>query len=176
MTKWTKTTNYIFIGIILSVVVIYGISYLTILKPLQEELVKAEEQADLFESSYESIINQTDDEIGEDLENVTVQVPNAKSPDNVLINFQKIAQTSGVLISSITSGGGTMADEDDDDNTLNSTSYSLEVSGDNLEQISNFLNAILNSERLMIVENLNIYQADEYAALSLSVTTYYSSF
>ncbi|WP_096269677.1 hypothetical protein [Paucisalibacillus globulus] len=178
MNKWTKTHTYFLIGVVIAVVAIYVICFFMIIRPLQVEMNNVEQQLDMVEKRYETINNQSEqEELDEDLENVMLKVPYGESPDQVLSNLQVLASNANVQITSISSVGSEMdkePNEEDEAVKVNRTGYSLEVQGDSLEDVNEFLDSILESERLMVMDTLLISQDEQSVAVSVTMTTFYS--
>jgi hypothetical protein len=176
MIKWTRQHTYIVIGVVLSSIVIYAICFFTIIKPLQIEENAVEQQLDMFERRYETITNQSKkEEIDEDLADVMVKVPMDKSPDNVLANLQTLAADADVEITSISSSSNEMDTENkEEESQVNRAIYSLEVVGDNIDVVNVFLDSVLESDRLMVIDTLSLFQDDQSVSVSLTITTFYS--
>jgi predicted membrane protein len=178
MNKWAKTHTYLLIGVVLAIVAIYISCFFMIIRPLQTEMNSVEQQLDMFEKRYETITNQSEqEELDEDLANVILKVPSEESPDNVLSNLQVLASNANVQITSISSAGsemGTDTNEDEEAVKVNRTRYSLEIQGDSLDVVNEFLDSVLESERLMVMDTMSISQDEQSVTVSLTMTTFYS--
>ncbi|SET44944.1 Pilus assembly protein, PilO [Oceanobacillus limi] len=170
MAKRKRINTVIWLGLIVSALVFYGICFITVIHPLEDQLHSTEQQVTMFETRYDALVSQTED-IDEDLSYVALQIPNRKSPDNVLSTFHTAASNANVVIESISSIGEVMEEESAQ---VRNTSYSIEVSGDKLINVNLFLGSLLESERLITIDSISVNQREDSVSLSLTVTTYFS--
>nr|WP_246187539.1 type 4a pilus biogenesis protein PilO [Ornithinibacillus caprae] len=125
----------------------------------------------MFEEQYEAIINRPNEETENDeFSRVTKKIPNEKSPDDVIYNLQHTADAAEVSISSISS---LSRGEEEEESSLRANHYALEIVGKNLDHVNEYLDSIMDSERLITIDTLDVQQSEESVSLSITITTYY---
>ncbi|MEC5421941.1 hypothetical protein QGM71_00345 [Virgibacillus sp. C22-A2] len=177
--QWNKKYLLISGGIIITVLLIYGISYFNIVKPMQDEAKALSKEADMYEGQYNKVTGESANEVEDkSLEDAALNVPNEKSPDNVLVNLQKLANSANVTIEYIESiVQGVDEDQQEDEDSLSvikESMYSLDVTAANLDEATTFLIKMLNSERMIVIDTMNIQQSEEQVFLSITFTTFYA--
>ncbi|SEQ11195.1 hypothetical protein SAMN05216232_1584 [Virgibacillus subterraneus] len=173
--QWTKKYTYALIGVIVATLIIYGISYFSIINPMQAEI----DTMDMKVSMYENQITKSaisENKPNEEFSSVSLQVPTEKSPDDVLVNLENIASTANVTINYIGSNINVseIQQEDEETKKLSENIYSLDATAANLGDINVFLSKVLESERLMIIDTINIQQDEDQVFLTISFKTYYT--
>lgn len=175
--QWTKIHTYSFAGIIVALLVIYIISYLSIIKPIQADVESLNKEVSRYEAQYEKIVNQSDNNtIDEQLSSVALQLPTEKSPDTVLVNIQNIAEFSNVTIDYIESGIQVKNQqvEEESSSDINKTMYLIDASTSSTANINIFLDKIRRSERLLYIDTINIRQEADQVYLTITIQTYYT--
>ncbi|WP_156291456.1 type 4a pilus biogenesis protein PilO [Oceanobacillus salinisoli] len=170
--NWTKTYTYLLFAVII-VAAIYGISYFSIIKPLQIKTVSLENEVSMYEKQLDSTQNQSDDS-EEDANELTGKVPSNKATDNVLISLEQMAQNTNVTIHLVESAKADVLEEDSGDTVIQENNYSLEVTAASLSDMNQFMDHLLENERLIRIDSMNIQQADNEASLNITFTVFYN--
>lgn len=173
---WNKRYVLLISGIFISVLLIYGISYLYIIKPMEAEADILTSEAAMYEKQYEKITNQSGEAVdNQELASVGLLVPDQKSPDDVLLNLQKLAGSSNVTIDYIQSIilDKSLQEEEGSSAALNQSVYFLEASANSLNDVNAFLEKILKSDRLMIIETVDVQTDGEQVYLTITFTAFY---
>lgn len=173
--RWTKAYTYMLLGIIISTIAIFGISFITIIKPLQNQVNILEQESKMFQKQYDLLIDQhingTDNEMSSELQG---RIPNEKAPDTVLESLDKLSKQYNVSISSLRSNGKTV--ENDENSILQSNTYSMDVEATNISQLNSFIDAMEESGRYMIIRTLSLYQSEQGSTLSITFETFHTNF
>ncbi|WP_042146366.1 hypothetical protein [Paucisalibacillus sp. EB02] len=176
MTKWTRISTFILLGIILLNVALYGIGYLLLIKPLQEERNSVQQQLDLFESHFESSSNSPDESDMKEFSNLMLEVPNKKVPDHVLLNLQELASATDVVITYIASNGSESVEDTEDNNLVHTSGYAIDVTANNLGDANTFIDSILDLDLLIVIDSMFIDKNDDSVELNLMITTFYANY
>ncbi|WP_163971630.1 hypothetical protein [Oceanobacillus halotolerans] len=168
--QWAKKHTILLIAVIGSCFIIYGISYWNIIKPLNTELDRLEQEVSMFETQYNRLTSTGgEDTLTGELEEVATLVPMQKSPDNILVVLRQLAESSDINLTYIGELGNQNETEDDGEReNLQSHDYTLDASAGDLAAINTFLGEIQQSERFMIIDTMYISQTED--AVDLSVT------
>ncbi|MBP1947781.1 hypothetical protein [Virgibacillus litoralis] len=173
---WTKKHSYTLIGVIVVTLIFYGISYFSIIKPMQSELDTMNKKVSMYENQITKTAISEDKPNDNEFASFALQVPAKKSPDDVLVNLENIASTANVTINYIESGINRPENQQEDEETkkLSENMYSLDATAANLDDINVFLFEMLESERLMIIDTINIQQDEDQVFLTISFKTFYT--
>lgn len=177
MKQWNKTYVWLIGGILVSVLLIYGISYLYMIKPMKAEADMLSSEAAVYEKQYEKVTDQPGEEAeNQELASVGLMVPNQKSPDDVLLNLQKVASSANVTIESIQSvmQEESLQEEENPTKSMNESVYLVDASSKSLNDINTFLEGVLKSDRLMIIDAMNVQQDGEQVYLTITFNAFYS--
>ncbi|RKQ29892.1 hypothetical protein [Oceanobacillus halophilus] len=174
--NWSKKLTYLLIGVILSILIIYGISYLSIIKPLQAEKSAINQQVSMYEKQLDSVSNQTTESLDDDLIEVAEKVPKQPYPDEVIRDIRQISSSTNVVIdylaSSESSGPGD--GEEEESSSILEKSYTLDATATNVEDLNDFMNQLITQERLMTIDTISLQQAENDVFLTISFTTFYT--
>ncbi|MFD1038118.1 hypothetical protein ACFQ3N_06800 [Virgibacillus byunsanensis] len=165
--QWTKKYTFITVAIVVAALLIYGITYFSIIKPIQKEARTLEQEAKMYETQYERITNEDDRSLNEESPDAIMKIPNLSSPDNVLNNLESFASSTNTTITYIESITTDRSEELEKDGVA-SQEYAMDITGGNLADIDNFLEAMLESERLLFIDTIYISKLDESHDLSLT--------
>lgn len=175
--RWSKRETVILIGLLLAALIVYGITYLNVIKPMYDKSNALEKEAGMYEKQYNKMVERSGDQ-SDDPENETapVKIPKQKSVDDILLNLQNIAKSSKVSVDLLTSAG---LNGDEDESTVpdgvSSSTYSLEATAKNPANMNAFLQAMENSERLLTMDAMTWNKNGGSVTLDLTFTAYYRS-
>ncbi|WP_100012098.1 hypothetical protein [Lentibacillus sediminis] len=173
--RWTKK-NYIHLalGTVASLIIIYAICYYSLLSPLIAEVTTAEEQISQLEQQAEMAMEGADASEETELTEAQLKVPATKSPETVLINLEQLAESAGVTIEYLGAMELEAAEKEEEESTsLETTSYTMDASAGNLSDINRFLESITASERLMLIDTLDVQQTESDAFATVTLRTFY---
>lgn len=172
---WTKIHTYIAIGIVVAILLIYGISYLNLIKPLQAETKTIETEIAMYEKQLQNVKNGME-EVSNELKNTAAKIPESKSTDTILTEMQEIALNANVSIEYIGADEEVMIQKEaeEESSIINENNYTLDVTATNLNAIHTFLDEITKSERLMRVDALNIEQSESDVYITITFTAFHS--
>lgn len=173
---WTKVYTLVLIAILIASLIIYVIFFIYIIKPLQTQADTLNSEVVLYEKQAESLANKTNETLlDEELSTTRLKLPGEKTPNNVLRNLQQIANVTGVTISYIESDV-TKQGEEEKESEINSTTYLLEVDAKNLTMMNNFLDEIVESERLFLVDTLILNQTGDSVYVTVTFSGYHTNY
>lgn len=174
--EWTKNHTYITLGIVAAVIMIYIISFITLIKPAQEEVRTEVQKVSMYEKQLQKLDSQANskNELTEEGKALNLLVPPKKSPDDVLRKLQQAATLAKVTIEYVGTEGQEQLEKGKDEQTesLPQEQYVIDVYAGKLNDIHHFLDGIQKSERLITIDTLSIQQTADQATASLQIKTY----
>lgn len=168
--------------IVVSLIGIYYFSNAYIIKPLKIEAEIVGNEVSVYQAQIEEIEKQDSDDIPDALSEIALQIPDGKSPDDVLAMIHQLGQASKVTVQSIESLGSSEGEqeytEDEDVETEPKTSairtmYSLEITANKLAQIDAFLDQMILAERLLIIDTLEVDHASDESVAQITFSAYH---
>ncbi|WP_010651148.1 hypothetical protein [Oceanobacillus massiliensis] len=174
---WTKTHTFLVFGMVIVIFLIYGICYLSILKPLHAEQKSMEKEISMYEGNLESIIDGKENDISETVNGVGSEVLDMASPEEVLTELQAMASGAGVSIDYIGTdleAAVQQPEGQDKDSLLNETSYRMDATSGDLQAIDQFLDGLSETVHSLRVDSINLQQEDSEIFLELTFTAFYA--
>ncbi|WP_164668379.1 hypothetical protein [Virgibacillus doumboii] len=172
--NWTKKHTYILVGVIIAALIVYGISYFRIINPMKAEVDSLAKQVSMYETQYEKIIDQSKENIPDDtLSSIELRVPSTKSPDNLLINIQNIASSSNLTINHLKEVER-QQEQEESSSKINETTYKLDATSSKLKDMNAFLEGIVESDRLMIIDTVHVQQDADQVFLTITFKIYFA--
>ncbi|WP_087971906.1 hypothetical protein [Oceanobacillus rekensis] len=173
---WNQNHTYIAIGIVVAILLIYGITYLNLIKPLQAETKAIETEISMYEKQLQNIKNGMEEEVSDDLKNTVAKIPESKSTDTILTEMQEIAVNANVSIEYIgVSGEITVQQEGEEESSIiKENSYTLDATAADLDAIHIFLDGVKKSERLLRLDAINMEQSESDIYLTITFTAFHA--
>lgn len=176
---WTRNKTLILIIIILSLIGIYFISSIYVISPLKTEAKNVESEASVHTAQIKKLENHEESVEFDDLGEVILQMPDNKSPDDVLSTIQKVSKEAKVTVEGIRSTGSNeeISQEVEEVGSTFSIqdSYSLEISADKLANINAFLDQIIVTDRLLTIDTLLIEQSGSESTAEITFSVYHTN-
>lgn len=172
MIKWNKNYTFSLVGILIFSTLLYIGLYFIVVKPLQREVEQHDQQIKMYENVAERMAEQSS-EIGDEEELVSVlnQIPKGKEPDELLRSLSDLSSTSNVTITNIESVEAVESSIE----SIYQASYTIEIIADSLNRVDDFLYGLLQGERFVTVNTLEIGQGVEDVTAIMNVTTFYTN-
>ncbi|MFC4022545.1 type 4a pilus biogenesis protein PilO [Oceanobacillus longus] len=173
---WGKIHTYIAVGLFVAILVIYGISYLNVIKPLNAEMDSLAKEVSIYDKQLDKLTNEEETDVSADLSEVSRKVPNSKSINNVLIELQEIATRADVSIDYIGADEEltVQTDEKEESSVLDESSYTLDATATNLGEIDTFLDGVTNSNRLIRIDTINLQHSESDVYLTITFTAFHA--
>ncbi|WP_067727546.1 hypothetical protein [Oceanobacillus damuensis] len=174
--QWGKNHTFIAVGILAATLLIYGIAYLYVIKPLQDEVEMKKTEVSMYENQLSDISNGPGAEVNEELAEAAGKIPNSKATDQLLIGLEEIARHHNVSIDSIAADGmmGSENAEAEEDSIINETSYIMDATAKDLNSMNDFLNGLSLSERLIRIDAINLQQSETDSYLTVTFTAFHA--
>ncbi|MGJ9457198.1 hypothetical protein [Oceanobacillus sp. CF4.6] len=173
---WGKIHTYIAVGLFAAILVIYGISYLNVIKPLNAEMDSLAKEVSMYEKQLDKLTNEEEADVSADLSEVARKVPNSKSVNIVLTELQEIAAHADVSIDYIGAGGeiNVVTGEEVDNPIIDESIYTLDATATNLGAINSFIDGVITSNRLIRIDTMNIQHAKTDVYLTITFTAFHA--
>ncbi|RYG74905.1 hypothetical protein EU245_01620 [Lentibacillus lipolyticus] len=171
--RWTK----MLVVILPAVLLLYGVAYWLIISPLKEERQALGQQVSMYEQQYNRLQKQEDDSLKGRLDAISKSIPDQKRPAEMVKNLQSMAETANVAITHISSQDTNQQSliEDDVDDVVLAYTYALDVHAKSIADLNQFLTALRDSRRLLVLNTLSVRQTRDDVHLSLTFRTFSSS-
>ncbi len=165
------------VGLLVVLGLVYLVGYHYLIKPQKSEAENLHNQVSMFENQVARNADDNKEEATGDSEAIAQLIPNRLAIDSLLREIHGLANSSNVQIDYIGSatGNGEGADETTEETSeVQEATYSLDVTGESLKDVNQFLDAMLEGERLITIETLNVDEDGESFFASISFSTYYA--
>ncbi|WP_249870876.1 hypothetical protein [Oceanobacillus saliphilus] len=174
--QWDKHHTYIAIGIVAAILLIYGIAYLYVIKPLQADVEAKQTEISMYENQLDQLSNGPAEEVHVELAEVASKIPNSKAADLLLIELHEIAEEYRVSIDYIAANGMIAVEnaETEEGSLMNETTYTMDVTGQSLYSMNGFLDGLTEGERLIRIDTINLQQTETDSYLTVTFTVFHA--
>ena len=169
----SKRTLISIIGLILSIAIIYFISYSNVIKPIQAELASTNKNVALFETQMNKLGKVQSGGDGVD-EKVTTSIPGSAQPDKVLLSIGKLASRADVIVNLIESGNVENTESAKLPDGIKKNNYMLEGTATGLENVHAFLTSLKKSDRLIVINKLTVNKIEKDVSFMITFSTFHT--
>ncbi|MGP4064828.1 type 4a pilus biogenesis protein PilO [Oceanobacillus sp. M65] len=177
MKSLNKKHIFVLVGSLIVLGLVYLLGYQLMVKPQKSEADSLHSQVSMFEKQVTASNGKTEKDVTEDFTTITQLVPDYLAMDSLLREIQKLANSNDIRIDYIGAMNGNTEDTDvteEETTGVEEATYTMEVTGKSVEKVNQFLDALLEGERLITIETLNLNQDGDSLFASISFSTYYA--
>jgi hypothetical protein len=170
--RWNKNHSVMLISILAFAILLYGGLYIIVIQPLKTEEDQLQTEVDMYETTYDRIGKSTKKGTLEELEQLSLKIPNEKAPSTILNTISTLAEVHEITVTNFEAIDPTIGQTEDVG--LNIASYRVLFHGKSLASVHDFLNEILGSERFFTIDSINITQNESNVDAEISLSAYYT--
>lgn len=169
----------VLVGSLLFIALVYITAYQLMIRPQKEEAESLQQQVTMFEEQITIQSTEEDEQVTKGVDTINRLIPSYLAADSLLREIQTLANESQVRISYIGTTTENMevanAEETEEVSSLvQKASYSMDMTGENLQDVNVFLDAIKTGDRLITIDTLNVQQDGESVFAQITFSTYYA--